>query len=187
MKKKYIALILASALALVLTLTACGKRIPAIADVIAGDDPFPQELLGFSRKALQRAWGEPGLSDGNCDTWDMDGRFVRVLYDADGKAETVNRSEEMTALVLGTEENGTVWITEVPKDGEEISLGGLITFRSGDLKPGDIVTMQFEGIVMETYPAQIGTPYSVEVTGTYADPAACEAALAAILDAFSES
>ncbi len=160
MKKLLILLLLAA----VLAFSACGSAVPGIDTVIAAEEPWPQEYAGLDRADLAKKWGAPKTAEESRDIWEKDGKFVVVSYE-NGKVVSVNRSSTLRAKVIELQGGGSLM---TPCEGQwELNSANKIFFNpewlSEPVEVGDILVMEYNGMIMETYPAQIARPYSIEV------------------------
>lgn len=163
---------------LMLLISACGPRIPSKLEIIEREDPFPQDMAGIEEKKLIKVWGEPfydrGIAlydQGPEKVWliehEKETRFITVRFE-DEKILTVNTSFPMNAVIM--ENDGTSMYLSMTGPDHTIDMGTLTTCPSIDyfgedmkLEPGMKVRFQYSGLVMESYPAQIGPVYSVEI------------------------
>lgn len=155
-------------LLMILLFSGCGEKVVSLQSVIDGENSFPQEFSGTERKTLQDAWGDTVLSDASYDLWEKDGKYVQAFYE-NGAVTSLNRSCTLRLKVL--EINGESALTE-PEEGQweresgdriYVPLTALHLGVSTPLSVGDVIEIEYNGLLMETYPAQVGKPYSIRI------------------------
>ena len=161
--KKLVAAILITVLGL--GLCACGgPEIPDMAEVIESGEVFYDAGVGLPRDRLNSAWGVPVETSEDVDLWEMDGKYVSAYYE---NGEVVNMGVSSTMRAKIVEFQGELALIE-PCEGQwELNSADRIFF-SIDWIPegktaavGDILVIEYDGMIMETYPAQIHRPYFV--------------------------
>ena len=168
---------LALVLAVILSVTACGKRVP---DVETVSRYSREELEDFAKtvdeQTLIKNWGEPRIAN-NERLWpiELDGQTkYMVAYVEDGKIISMYESETMFINVVldnagikyctygwdnySTDPNSIAFMATKDIFGNEIAC-----------EVGDQIIFEFDGRIMETYPAQIPLPYSYRVMGHLSD------------------
>lgn len=172
-KQKLIILSLGSIiLVCILCLSGCNKKsakIPALDGLsLHSDELLLEELKGVDRKDLNEAWGNPdefgmGLP---FDIWYLEdefekrGDFIRVFYN-DGKVSSVSYTAVFYATILEVHENH-ILVKPVEGEWELNSTDQIIVYT--DKTPeqtkvqfveGVNIKICYNGLIMETYPAQI--------------------------------
>ena len=163
--------------AVILSVTACGKRVPDV-DTVAGYSQ--DELINFAKtvdeQTLIKNWGEPIIAN-NERLWQLDvsgGTKYLVAYVEDGKVISVYKSETLFINVVldnagikyctygwnnySSEPNSIAFMPTKDVFGNEIPC-----------EVGDQILLETDGRIMETYPAQIPLPYSYKVMGHLSD------------------
>lgn len=151
---------------LVLGLFGCGAgTVPDIEDVLASDTPWYQPENELTRAELNAAWGEPETAETSRDVWNVDGKYVAVSYDGD-IAVSIGRSYTMYAEIV--EISGDLAIIEPAPDQWERKSGDRIFFslswlpEGTEAAVGTKLCIEYDGLLMETYPMQINKPFRVE-------------------------
>lgn|GEM_PF-119654 len=164
--------------AMILSLTACGAKIPGLEDIvkkysgqITEEQMKEAGIYGKRKIDLQRAWGEEYSSlDGerSCVTWKSGGKWVAIEFEGD-KAVSGALSCTMSATV--TEIDGDLAYICPDEGSWERSSGDKIFFsmswfsdeQAAQVKVGTELKIEYDGILMESYPLQIHEPYFVEI------------------------
>ena len=152
---------------LVLGLFGCGAgAVPDIEDVLASEEPWYQPENELTRAELNNAWGEPETSEDTRDIWNVNGKYVAVSYDGD-VAVSMGRSYTMYAGIV--EISGDLAIIEPAEDQWERKSGDRIFFSlswlpdGAEAAVGTKLCIEYDGLLMETYPMQIHKPFHVEI------------------------
>ena len=163
--------------AVILSVTACGKRIPDVDTVSRYSE---EELRDFAKtvdeQTLIKSWGEPTVAN-NERLWQLDvtgGTMYMVAYVEDGKVISIYKSETMYINVVldnagikyctygwdkySSEPSNIAFVPTKDIFGNEITC-----------EVGDQIIMETDGRVMESYPAQIPLPYAYKVMGHLSD------------------
>lgn len=159
--------------AVILSVTACGKRVP---DVDTVSRYSQDELIDFAKtvdeQTLIKNWGEPIISN-NERLWQLDvtgGIKYLVAYVEDGKVISIYKSETMFINVV-LDNAGIKYCTfgwsDYSSDPNSIAFMPTKDIFGNELscEVGDQIILETDGRVMETYPAQIPLPYSYTVMG----------------------
>ena len=169
---------LALVFTVMLSFAACGsKRIP---DAETVSRYSREELDDFAKtvdeQTLIKNWGEPKIAN-NERLWpvDLDGETIyMVAYVENGKVTSLYKSEILFINVV-LEQGGVKYCTygwdKYCSDPSSIAFlpnkdifGNEITCEVGDQ-----IIFEFDGRIMESYPAQIPLPYSYRVMGHLTD------------------
>ena len=150
-----------------------GEDIPSLQEIASYTY---DQLIDLSRKVdenmLKEAWGEPYISDfQRVWKYELDGDTGYVEADVlEGKVESLNHSVPMYAVVV-KKQNGVTYCFLDWSD-YIIDKKKLCFMPEADLygnaiecEVGDRVLLKCNGIVMESYPAQINLPYEAVPTG----------------------
>ena len=175
--------------AMILSLTACGTKIPGLEDIvkkysgqITEEQMKEAGIYGKRKIDLQRAWGEEySFLDGerSCVTWKSGGKWVAIEFEGD-KAVSGSLSCTMSATV--TEIDGDLAYICPDEGSWERSSGDKIFFsmswfggeQAAQVKVGTELKIEYDGILMESYPLQIHEPYFVEIVGWHETASAAE-------------
>lgn len=153
---------------------ACGKtKLPDVNTVSQYSD---QQLWDLAKtvdeKTLIDNWGEPTVID-NERLWPLDltgQEKYMVAYIEDGKVISLNVSKTMFITVIEGD-NGVMYCTFGWNDysADAANLAFMPTQdRFGNAiscEEGDQILFESDGMVAETYPAQLASPYSFRVMG----------------------
>lgn len=148
-------------------LCGCGAEgAPDIEKVLASENPWYEFEGELYRDGLETKWGEPETSESGQDIWNVDGKYVAVRYDGD-KVMSIVRSSTMYAEIK--EISGDLAVIE-PAEGQwERKSGDKIFFSMSWLPEGTSAAVgtelciEYDGMLMETYPMQINKPFHVEI------------------------
>ena len=159
--------------AIILSVTACGKRIP---DVETVSRYSREELEDFAKtvdeQSLVKNWGEPKVAN-NERLWpiELDGQTkYMVAYVEDGKIILLYMSEILFINVV-LDQGGVKYCTfgwdKYSSDPSSIAFMPTKDIFGNEIscEVGDQIIFEFDGRIMETYPAQIPLPYSYRVMG----------------------
>ncbi len=159
--------------AVILSVTACNKRIP---DVETVSRYSLEELNDFAKtvdeQTLIKNWGEPKIAN-NERLWPLDlsgGTKYMVAYVEDGKIISMYKSETMFINVV-LDNAGIKYCTygwnNYSSDPNSIAFMPTKDIFGNEItcEVGDQILLETDGRVMETYPAQIPLPYSYTVMG----------------------
>ncbi len=159
--------------AVILSVTACNKRIP---DVETVSRYSMEELNDFAKtvdeQTLIKNWGEPKIAN-NERLWPLDlsgGTKYMVAYVEDGKIISMYKSETMFINVV-LDNAGIKYCTygwnNYSSDPNSIAFMPTKDIFGNEItcEVGDQILLETDGRVMETYPAQIPLPYSYTVIG----------------------
>ena len=168
---------LALVFAVILSVTACGKRVP---DVDTVSRYSLEELDNFAKtvdeQTLIKNWGEPIVAN-NERLWLLDvtgGTKYMVAYVEDGKVISIYRSETMFINVV-LDNAGIKYCTygwdNYSSDPYSIAFMPTKDIFGNEItcEVGDQIILETDGRVMETYPAQIPLPYTYTVMGHLSD------------------
>jgi len=186
---KYRFRILAAALIVAISgsLVSCKKavKVPTKEEFLQNSlaDPDRQGIrqYDFSKTDLIKAWGEPDLPDsgyGKTDAWVCGNKFILAEYDPDdpNKIESLYASFTQDLVILFPFTSIVYAVTR--KDGVTDYNSCLMLsedwFAPGTLEglgdaTGTILQMEFDGFFMESFPMQIGKPFSLKVIGQIPD------------------
>ncbi len=147
-------------------LSACGKSIPTTNEILANDAYAYEFTDNITLKDLTKAWGEPyDFRNGNT-IWKVNDKYISVVFDND-YAYAAHSSHTLRATII--EENEGTFII-CPCEGQwELNSSDKIFFSPQWLPDGAVVSVgttliiEYNGMIMETYPAQIYEPFSVVV------------------------
>lgn len=161
-----------------ISLSGCSKNldnIPSLSLVKQyGEDWSNEKLKGYTRNNIIEIWGNPSdtLSGMYGDIWSMDDDYdyIMVYYNDKNKISKVKYVSVLKATILDVTENEIIvepceneWEL---KSADKITVG--ITDISEDikseLKEGVTVLIGYNGILMESYPAQIIAEYGIELS-----------------------
>ena len=163
--------------AVILSVTACGKRIP---DVETVSRYSQEELNNFAttvdEKTLIRNWGKPETAD-NERLWPVylsgETKYM-VAYVEDGKITSLYMSETLFINVV-MKEKGFTYCT-FGRDDYSSDPYSVARFPVKDVfgnkincEVGDQILIEFDGRIMETFPSHIPLPYSYKVMGHLSD------------------
>ena len=163
---------------LMLSLVACGtKHIPDAETVSMYSE---EELRDFANtvdeQTLVKNWGEP-LSAGNERLWPVEpdgGTKYMVAYVEDGKVISLTYSKTLFINVVMSQD-GITYCT-FGWDQYSSAPGNLAFMPTQDIfgnaincDVGDQIIFETDGMVAESYPAQLSAPYSVRVMGHLTD------------------
>lgn len=159
--------------AIILSVSACGKRIP---DAETVSRYSQEELSDFAKtvdeQTLIKSWGEPTVAN-NERLWQLDvtgGTKYIVAYVEDGKIVSLYKSETMFINVV-LDNAGIKYCTygwgNYSSDPNSIAFMPTKDIFGNEItcEVGDQIIMETDGRIMETYPAQIPLPYSYKVMG----------------------
>lgn len=163
-----------AAIILSFILTGCSKaeNIPSPESLMSNGDQYAAEQLsGYTDKQLAKAWGTPdgSLSGFYGDIWNTsdDGDHLVVYYNGNSKVMAVHCEHVLHAEILEVSDKD---ILVKPLDGQwELNSADKI-FVGTDNVPEDTkaqfeagaeVEIGYNGLVMETYPAQINAKYGI--------------------------
>ena len=175
--KKVISLIIVLAF-VVLSAGACS--INHFPDLETASRYSDDELIDLAKtvdeKKLVKNWGEPILVD-NERLWPVEltgGTIYLVAYVENGKVISLNTSKTMFITVVkeqagvkyclfgwndySSDVRNLAFMPDKDRFGNEISCG-----------VGDLILFESDGMVAETYPAQLAYPYSVRMMGHLSD------------------
>lgn len=154
--------------------TACGKnKLPDVDTVSQYSDEQLWDLAKtVDEKTLISSWGEPTVID-NERLWPLDltgQEKYMVAYIEDGKVISLNVSKTMFITAVKGE-NGVMYCTfgwnDYSTDVANLAFmptqdrfGNAISCESGDQ-----ILFESDGMVAETYPAQLASPYSFRIMG----------------------
>ncbi len=171
--KKILSLIII--LAVVMSfVTACGKnKLPDVNTVSQYSDEQLWDLAKtVDEKTLIDSWGEPTVIN-NERLWPLDltgQEKYMVAYIEDGKVISLNVSKTMFITVIEGD-NGLMYCTFGWNDysTDAANLAFMPTQdRFGNAiacEKGDQILFESDGMVAETYPAQLASPYSFRIMG----------------------
>lgn len=154
----------------------CGKKIRSMKEVLDSDDPFIQDMTDIDQKTLRKAWGEPAKTTAISDIWQTthngETAYIEAGYDENGNVITVGHSYPFYVIVADVDRRVGVF----SRTGYDLGSEELVFIPQEDIfgNPIDIAYgdqwyLLFSGLVMETWPSQIYSPYSAEKTGTVSD------------------
>ena len=162
----------------VLSFTACGKtKLPDV-DAVArySDEQLWDLAKTVDEKTLIKTWGEPIVIN-NERLWPLDltgQEKYMVAYIEDGKVISLNVSKTMFITVVKGE-NGVMYCTFGWNDysTDVTNLAFMPTQdRYGNAiscEDGEQILFESDGLVAETYPAQLAPPYSFRIMGHLSD------------------
>ena len=164
--------------AAVFSLAACGSgKVPTAEEFL---NYTMEEELEFaadtSAKALLDKWGEPQIvNQQRIWTVPLDGetKYISAWFDGD-KVISVHASDILYVTVAAVKANVAYCLTGWEDYSTDI---GNLTFMPprtcfGEeivCEPGDQFIFEFDGLIMEGYPAQLNAPYSATRTGRLTD------------------
>ena len=167
--KKILTAILAA-----LFLTACAKseNIPSPDELMShGDEYAAEQLAGYTQNQLDRAWGTPdgSLSGFYGDIWSTsdDGDHIVIYYDGNSKVIAVHCEHVLHAEILEVSDK-TILVK--PLEGQwKLSSADRIFVGTDNVSEdiraqfaaGTQVEIGYDGLIMETYPAQINAKYGI--------------------------
>ena len=163
--------------AVILSVTACNKRIP---DVETVSRYSMEELDSFAKtvdeQTLIKNWGEPLIAN-NERLWPVEltgeTKFI-VAYVENGKIISILKSEMMFINVV-LDNAGIKYCTygwnDYSSDPNSIAFMPTKDVFGNEIacEVGDQILIETDGRVMETYPAQIPLPYAYKVMGHLSD------------------
>lgn len=158
----------------VLLLTGCAKaeNIPSPDELMPhGDEYAAEQLSGYTDKQLEKAWGTPDgfLSGFYGDIWNTsdDGDHIVIYYNANSEVMAAHCVHVLHAEILEVSDKD---ILVKPLEGQwELSSADKIFAGTDNVsediksqfKAGTQVEIGYDGLVMETYPAQINAKYGI--------------------------
>ncbi|MFA9464451.1 MAG: hypothetical protein ACERKN_09180 [Velocimicrobium sp.] len=162
----------------VFSLSGCSKNldnIPSLSLVKQyGEDWTQKKLEGYTRNNIMEIWGEPSntLSGMNGDIWNIDDDYdyIVVYYNDKDKISEIKYVSVLKATILDVTENDI--LVEPCENEWELKSADKITVGTMDIskditsafKKGVIVLIAYNGIITETYPAQIVAEYGIEIS-----------------------
>ena len=163
--KRLIAVFLVSLLCMFIS--GCGEQVPALKEMTEMDREQVYELLnGKSLSSVKKKWGDPVKDSGDICVWKSGDRYVEVGYES-GKILSCSVSTTLIATV--TEISGDTLIV-CPSEPEWTvrSADKIFVYKqwfseadAAKIEVGTVIGAEFDGTLMETYPAQIGQPYAI--------------------------
>ena len=147
---------------------------------LSDPDHHGMKDFAFSKSELLSAWGEPDFDkdNPNVSVWTCGDKYLIACFDPDDSEKIVQLYASFTQdmVILFTNAN-VVYVVKRDKDMTDTDYcftlstswfaPGTMEFVTEEL--GTILQMEFDGYFMETFPAQIGQPYSIKVTGRVPD------------------
>ena len=138
-----------------------------------GSEWATAELKGFTEEQLSEAWGKPdGMLSGFWGSvWETEGNDEVVVYynNDNGTVEHINYIHNMKAKII--ENNGTTLLLEPCTGESELRSADRITVGYASLELDESITAQFtegafvivgyDGMIAESYPAQITAKYGI--------------------------
>ncbi|MGN0586821.1 MAG: hypothetical protein ACI4JF_05985 [Oscillospiraceae bacterium] len=167
--KKILAVII---LSVILTGCANAENIPAPETLMPnGDEYAAEQLSGYTDKQLAKAWGKPDgfLSGFYGDIWNTsdDGDHIVIYYNENSAVMAVHCVHVLHAEILEVSDN-TILVK--PLEGQW-ELGSADKIFAGTDNVSEEIKEQFavgaqveigyDGLVMETYPAQVNAKYGI--------------------------
>ncbi len=159
--------------AVIISVTACGKRVP---DAETVSRYSQEELNNFVKtvdeQTLIKNWGEPLTADSQR-LWpiELDGETkYLVAYVEDGKITSLYMSEILFINVV-LDQGGVKYCTfgwdKYSTDPSSIAFMPIKDIFGNEItcEIGDQIIFEFDGRIMESYPAQIPPPYSYRIMG----------------------
>ena len=160
------------------SLTACkNKKLPELESVLKySDEELNKLAANIDEQTLSDNWGKPETVNYRR-IWRVpfDGKtkFV-VAYVENGKVINLDVSYNLFVTVVAVN-NGTAYCL-TGWDDYSRDAGSLTFMPNRDMfgneitcKVGDLFTFEFEGMIMESYPAQLTPPYSATLRGHLTD------------------
>lgn len=146
---------------------------------LADPDRHGVKQVNYTKSDLLQAWGEPDIQDnGYQAVWSApDGKFIVVEFASDHPEIIEHMYASYTQDLVVLFSTDTLVYVSVRKDdvtdystcvmlpSEWLSPGTLDT----DNAAGTILRIEFDGYFLETYPEQIGKPYSINTIGNVPD------------------
>ena len=171
-------LILAVAFAAVLP--ACGRKagIPskeAFLKSYQGEpDPHGMKEDRYDLGELLKAWGTPdvGGGEGPSMAWECGGKYIIAWVDPDRPGTVIQMFVSMTQDMVYLFSNGSTAYVCL-RNGDTTDYGYVVMFPEewldreirDNLEEGTILQMEFDGMFMESYPAQINRPFAFKILG----------------------
>ncbi len=179
-------------------LTACTKNLDNIPSLELvrqyGNKWSLEKLEGYTPDQLQEVWGkyDSMLSGMYGYIWEINGSndYVVIYFDNKNKVNAINNISVMKAEITEVTENA---ITVKPAEDEwERNTSDIISIATAELpnktksrlEVGKTVIVRYNGVLAESYPAQITKPY--EITFEAAIPSDLTDEEKAILDSMPE-
>lgn len=168
---------------MLLSLTGCAPKIPQLKDLFARySGPMTEEqmkeegIYGLSVKDFQRNWGEEYSFVDKRMHWTENGKYLRVVFEGDDHQDLKAVEASVSATMYATVTEfvaGTVPLITPEEDQWERRSGDKIFFsmdwlsdeQAAQIKVGTELKIEYDGLLMESYPMQIHQPYSVEIVG----------------------
>lgn len=169
-------------LSFLLPFSACSKKknpnIPEKADVAASDPYFysMMEEKNITRQDMIASWGEP---DGNPENqkvspdlsfWKYEDHYLLVWYNEKDIVQAIFCSETLKCVLILMDDT-TLYAVPVRDNGIDYANPFILysTWFPPDVlekaEPGVILEIEYDGMFMETHPAQIGAPYRITYAG----------------------
>lgn len=164
--------------AIICSFTACGtKNIPSLEDVSRYSEEELQQFANtVNEKSFIKSWGEPEIVNGQrIWTAPLDGgcKYITVWIE-NGKVTSLAVSQSLFVTVVDSQETavfGLVDYNNYTKDTSTMTFLPDYDFFGNKIhyEIGDLFYFEFDGMIMETYPAQINYPYSATLMGHLTD------------------
>lgn len=168
-------------LVLCICVTACKKeesKVPDIEEFATqkDKDAAMEKLIGIDEKTFIEKWGEPEVIDGNS-LWEvpLDGetKYVCARFE-NGELVTVRTSDILYLVVTEVNEGWMYCLADFydySYDFSHLTTCTMTDVFGNTITPevGDMYMLEFDGMIMESYPAQLHTPYSFTNTGEVTD------------------
>ena len=61
------------------------EEIATLNSVLTEEVSWPKGFAGIARSSLKKAWGAPSEITESSDTWYVDGTYVKVIYEENGR------------------------------------------------------------------------------------------------------
>ncbi len=187
--KKILSILLVTMISISL-LSACKSKTsePVIPDteiVLQYSDEELQELVStVDEQKLIDAWGEPQVVD-NRRFWPVPltgATEYLVAYVENGTITALYKSYYLYVTVVTDSHCLYGWDTYSTNDGNLAFMPSQDIFGNAiEYLPGDMFVFQFDGMIMETYPAQLNPPYSATLMGQLSEEEVNELAAQIVL------
>lgn len=159
-------------LSVILAGCANAENIPTPETLMSyGDEYAAEQLVGYTDKQLEKAWGTPNgfLSGLYGDIWNTsdDGDHIVIYYNENSEVMSAHCVHVLHAEILEVSDKD---ILVKPLEGQwELNSADKIYAGTDNVsedikaqfKAGTEVEIGYDGLIMETYPAQINAKYGI--------------------------